>query len=171
MSKERDLQNLQKHYPQHLPLLSKWSAERSRRSGVKNYIEKKGIHNPKYKEKIRLVAQENGKNSALHRLGVLDPKNRGALVESGKKNGPMNGRRGFEEKKGIHSPEVRRKRIASECRPVKCVSPAGEVQFFKSAKDAALGTGIPKGTLPKLARRGILVDKGKWEGWTIQYLS
>jgi group I intron endonuclease len=156
--------------------------EVSKINGNNNKLKRRGIFDPEYllSKECRTVRAENGKKGAAtckeRNIGIFNPEWRTSeaaremYLKNGKKNGKRNGRKIADEKRGFCSPENRERKAKMQEKKVKAISPEGEIFSFDSAKKAADGLNIPRGTLPKLARRGVLVTKGKWEGWLISYI-
>lgn len=184
LSREVGIKNRDKKVGIHDPEYrnSEKAKEVSRNNGRNNKLENRGIFDPEYlsSEECRTVRAENGKRGAAtckeNLIGIFDPEWRTSeaaremYVRNGERNGRTNGRKLAEEKRGFCSPESRGRKIKMQEKEVKAISPEGEIFFFDSAKKAADGLNIPRGTLPKLARKGGLITKGKWLGWQISYI-
>jgi group I intron endonuclease len=159
--------------------------ERNYHNGILVREMKLGFHNPDYRnsDEYKQMQVKCGKKAAEMGIGIHSEEfRRTKLKEIGRKTGKKNGRKMFQEKKGIFDPNYRNseKFMEDEKRRLKntietcsmsiiLIDPNGDEYLFYSMRAAERRLGIPNQTVSKLAKRGNAATKGVWKGWKAVY--
>jgi hypothetical protein len=134
-------------------------------AGSLNARLRKGICDPAYFKSDRKIEQaiKNGKTSFERKVGCHSPE----FLKSEKRRltSQKAGLRNVELGLGFCSDEARRKSKIALSKPLRCVTPSGQVFLFSSAREAERMLSISQATISQAAARGTVIKQGKAKGF------